>query len=154
MSSADPGAPTARSSGGASSAALPRSALGRRANLDAAGPSIALDPAAVVQGPGARHRLADAACVRPAANGGFYSERLLRPRTDPRPGIDLTWRQLAPGRLLDTTTGTGSAQSMSFDPLDTQLRDGHPFWMRIFASGVDWARVGGIDVQGPRLRAG
>ncbi len=140
MSSADPGAPTARSSGGASSASTSPLGAGTPGQLDAAGPSIALDPAAVVRDPvpGIDWRMP--AWVRPAANSGFYSEQASDPDRILVRSIDLTWRQLAPREgLLDTTTGTGSAQSMSFDPLDTQLRDGHPFWMRIFASGVDWA---------------
>lgn len=76
----------------------------------------------------------------PAPNSGFYSEDAAPAEKILVRSVDLTWRQLAPrAGVLDTAHETGSAQGLSFDPLDTQLLDDGPFWMRIFASGRDWA---------------
>lgn len=78
--------------------------------------------------------------LEPAPNSGFYSEDASPADQITVRSIDLTWRQLAPrAGVLDTAHETGAAQGMTFDPLDTQLRDDGPFWMRIFASGRDWA---------------
>ncbi|MGV8885976.1 MAG: hypothetical protein ACOH1T_10385 [Microbacteriaceae bacterium] len=93
--------------------------------------------------------------VRPASNSGYFSEDAsVKDRVLVR-SVDFTWRQLQPtkGGALDTTA-TGSAQSMDFDSYDDQLKDDGAFWMRIFASGVDWApewvqKECGVAAYGP-----
>ncbi len=79
------------------------------------------------------------AWVRPASNSGFFSEDADADTHVLVRSVDQSWRQLSPGVDTLTTTETGSAQGMSFDSLDQQLASPGPFWMRIFASGEDWA---------------
>ena len=78
--------------------------------------------------------------VRPADDSGFFSE-------DASPGdnvrvrsVDVTWAQVAPepDAPLDLTS-TGEAQGMQFEPLGEQLAEKGPYWVRMFASGADWA---------------
>jgi hypothetical protein len=92
---------------------------------------------------------------RPAPNSGFFSE-------DASPedhvwvrSVDLSWSQVQPaqGDALDRND-TGSAQGMSFGSLDDQLAEPGPFWMRLFASGEDWApawvaKTCGVSTYGP-----
>lgn len=78
--------------------------------------------------------------VRPAPNSGYFSEDADASELVAVRSVDLSWRQLRPttdGGL--DRTASGSAQGMSFDALDAQLREPGDFWMRIFASGEDWA---------------
>ena len=80
------------------------------------------------------------AWVTPSARSGFYSE-FDEPalHVDVR-AVDQTWKQLAPAPDAPLVTSTtGSAQGMSFGSLDDQLAKPGPFWMRIFASGEQWA---------------
>jgi hypothetical protein len=77
--------------------------------------------------------------VRPFPNSGFFSEDADLGAHVAVRSIDQSWRQLAPRPDVLDTTQTGYAQEMSFDDLDSQLRTPGAFWMRIFASGVDWA---------------
>ncbi|GAB3404619.1 hypothetical protein GCM10027515_16850 [Schumannella luteola] len=84
------------------------------------------------------------ASARPAANSGFFSEQ-----ASPQWGvgvrsIDVSWRQVA-SKADDAIDGSakGTAQGMDFASLDAQLKaarasDGG-YWMRLFASGEDWA---------------
>ncbi len=78
--------------------------------------------------------------VRPAGNSGFFSEDAsLRDRVGVR-SVDLTWRQVQPERdAALNRTASGTAQDMHFDGLDAQLAEPGDFWMRVFASGEDWA---------------
>ncbi|PZQ90432.1 MAG: hypothetical protein DI534_04265 [Leifsonia xyli] len=78
--------------------------------------------------------------VRPAPNSGYFSEDADASELVAVRSVDLSWRQLRPteATALDTTS-SGSAQGMDFDSLDAQLRQPGDFWMRIFASGEDWA---------------
>ena len=80
------------------------------------------------------------AWVRPAANSGYFSEEADAGELVAVRSVDVSWRQLRPTaeQTLDRTS-SGSAQGMSFAPLDTQLAEPGDFWMRIFASGEDWA---------------
>lgn len=83
--------------------------------------------------------------ARPAPNSGFFSEDKDDAARVFVRSVDFSWRQLQPDRggVLDRTA-TGSAQGMTFQSYDEQLGtadepvDGE-FWMRIFATGVDWA---------------
>lgn len=79
------------------------------------------------------------AWARPAPNSGFYSFGTSLPHGIHVRGIDLSWRQLAPRPGVLDTTSPGSAQGMEFASLDEQLATPGPYWVRIFASGVDWA---------------
>lgn len=83
--------------------------------------------------------------VRPAPNSGFFSEDASDDDRVLVRSVDFSWRQLQPetGAAIDRGS-SGEAQGMSFPSWDSQL--GTPdaptegaFWMRIFASGVDWA---------------
>lgn len=78
--------------------------------------------------------------VRPAANSGFFSEDESLPDHITVYSIDLAWRQLRPTAdgPMDRTS-SGRAQGLYFDGLDEQLARPGDFWMRIFASGRDWA---------------
>lgn len=78
--------------------------------------------------------------TRPAANSGFFSEDSSATDRVLVRSVDFTWRQLQSqkGGALDRTS-TGEAQGMPFDSWNIQLADDGPFWMRIFASGQDWA---------------
>ena len=76
----------------------------------------------------------------PADDSGFYSTR-----SDPDAGVDVhavdvTWAQIAPeeGGPLDLER-SGFAQDMDLEPLADQLAEPGPFWLRLFASGVEWA---------------
>ncbi|MEO8262428.1 MAG: hypothetical protein ABI566_07640 [Pseudolysinimonas sp.] len=91
------------------------------------------------------------AWVRPASNSGFFSE-------DASPGdrvltrsVDFSWAQLQPADGDLDLDATGGAQGMDFESWNTQLADDGAYWMRIFASGVDWAPawvVTDCDVHG------
>jgi hypothetical protein len=78
--------------------------------------------------------------VRPRPNSGFYSEQASAPDDVHVRSLDLTWRQVRPAKdgPVDRTS-TGSAQGMSLASLADQLGRPGPFWMRLFASGQDWA---------------
>jgi hypothetical protein len=78
--------------------------------------------------------------ARPAAFSGFFSEDSSPKNHVPVRSIDVTWRQIAPtpDGPLDLTS-TGEAEGMPFEGLGAQLTEGGPYWLRIFASGVDWA---------------
>jgi len=78
--------------------------------------------------------------ARPAENSGYFSEEATPEELVAVRSIDVSWRQLQPaqGEPLDRSA-LGSAQGMSFDSLDSQLGASGDFWMRIFASGEDWA---------------
>lgn len=80
------------------------------------------------------------AWVRPASNSGFFSEDESAADRILTRSVDFSWRQLQPTKDGGLDTGAdGEAQGLYFDSWDTQLADDGAFWMRIFASGVDWA---------------
>lgn len=78
--------------------------------------------------------------ARPAAFSGLFSEE-----ADPAAGIevrsiDVSWRQLRPTRDGGLDLGAaGQAQGMDLESLEEQLADPAPFWVRLFASGTEWA---------------
>ena len=78
--------------------------------------------------------------VRPAEHSGLFSEEASADDLVAVRSIDLSWRQVQPekGAPIDRAA-TGEAQGMSFDGLDAQLGEPGAFWMRLFASGADWA---------------
>jgi hypothetical protein len=80
------------------------------------------------------------AWVRPPVNSGFFSEASDTSAGVDVHSVDLSWRQLAPTPRgpLDTTS-RGSAQDMGFLSLTDQLARPGDFWLRVFASGTDWA---------------
>jgi hypothetical protein len=83
------------------------------------------------------------AWVRPASGSGFFSEDASEPDRILTRSVDFSWRQLQPTKGGDLALDAdGEAQGMFFDSWNRQLEgtgsDG-AFWMRIFASGVDWA---------------
>lgn len=77
--------------------------------------------------------------ARPAPHSGFFSEDASPEDFVDVHGVDVSWRQLEPSPGELDRGATGSAQGMSFDGLDAQLGEGGSYWMRIFASGEDWA---------------
>ena len=80
------------------------------------------------------------AWARPAPFSGFFSEDASPKSHVPVRSVDVTWRQIAPSKdgPLDLTA-TGKAEGMRFPSLGDQLAAGGPYWLRLFASGVDWA---------------
>jgi hypothetical protein len=78
--------------------------------------------------------------ARPRPNSGFYSEHASTPDDVYVRSVDVSWRQVQPtrGGAIDRTS-SGQAQGISMAPLANQLAQPGPFWMRLFASGVDWA---------------
>jgi hypothetical protein len=78
--------------------------------------------------------------VRPAANSGFFSEDQSDADSVFVRSVDFSWRQLQPeqGGAIDRSS-TGEAQGLTFESWDDQLADDGAFWMRIFATGEDWA---------------
>lgn len=93
--------------------------------------------------------------VRPAANSGYFSEDADADELVAVRSVDLSWRQVRPteGGGLDRTA-SGSAQGMSFDSIDAQLNEPGDFWMRLFASGEEWApewvaKACGVSTYGP-----
>lgn len=93
--------------------------------------------------------------VRPAANSGFFSEDASPDDRVFVRSIDLSWAQVRPVKdgALDRTSD-GEAQGMHFDGLDRQLSEPGDFWMRLFASGEDWAPAWvaeecGVTTYGP-----
>lgn len=93
--------------------------------------------------------------VRPADNSGFFSEDESLEDLVAVRSVDVSWRQIQPekGGPIDTES-VGSAQGMSFDALATQLSADGDFWMRIFASGEEWAPMWvaedcGVETYGP-----
>lgn len=77
--------------------------------------------------------------VRPASGSGFFSEDESEADHILTRSVDFSWRQLQPSDGDIDTASDGEAQGLYFDSYDTQLADDGAFWMRIFASGVDWA---------------
>ncbi|MGV8969879.1 MAG: hypothetical protein ACOH1J_05465 [Microbacteriaceae bacterium] len=93
--------------------------------------------------------------VRPAPNSGYFSEETSTKDRVLVRSVDFSWRQLQPaeGGALDTSS-SGSAQGMEFASYDNQLKESGAFWMRIFASGEDWApewvqQSCGVSTYGP-----
>lgn len=78
--------------------------------------------------------------TRPAPFSGFYSEVADTDYGVAVRAVDVSWAQIAPTRdgPLDLDA-RGGAQAMSFASLSSQLRQRGPYWLRLFASGVDWA---------------
>ncbi len=92
--------------------------------------------------------------ARPASNSGFFSEEATpADHVDVR-SIDVSWRQLQPTDGDLDLDAAGEAQGMTFESLRTQLADPSSYWMRIFASGEDWApewiaEECGVSTYGP-----
>ncbi len=85
------------------------------------------------------------AWVTPAANSGLFSGE-----ADAGLGISLrsfevTWRQLNPQEGVYSQTLGGNAEGNTMASYQNQLARGGPFWMRIWASGTDWAPQWVID---------
>lgn len=80
------------------------------------------------------------AWARPAPFSGFFSEEASPADHVVVRSVDVSWRQIAPtpDGPLDLTS-PGEAQGMYFDPLGDQLAQDGPYWVRLFASGVEWA---------------
>ena len=78
--------------------------------------------------------------ARPASDSGLFSESASRADHVLVRSVDVSWAQIAPepGGPLDLTS-TGRAQGMRFEPLGDQLAEPGPYWVRMFASGQDWA---------------
>jgi hypothetical protein len=97
---------------------------------------------------------------RPAENSGFFSEDASATDRVLVRSVDFSWRQLKPddGGPLDRRS-EGEAQEMPFPSWDEQLGTAESptsgaFWMRIFASGEDWApewvaKDCGVGTYGP-----
>jgi hypothetical protein len=79
------------------------------------------------------------AWVRPASGSGFFSEDESDADRILVRSVDFSWRQLQPSDGHLDTGSEGEAQGLYFGSWDDQLADPGAFWMRIFASGVDWA---------------
>lgn len=78
--------------------------------------------------------------VRPAADSGFFSEDAAEADDVAVRSVDVSWRQVAPtpDGPLDLTA-SGEAQGLTFEPLGAQLDEPGPYWLRLFATGLDWA---------------
>ncbi|MDQ0643979.1 hypothetical protein [Microbacterium murale] len=78
--------------------------------------------------------------ARPAPNSGYFSEEASLGDLVAVRSIDVSWRQIRPEQdgPIDRQS-TGAAQGTSFDALEAQLAAPGDFWMRVFASGEDWA---------------
>lgn len=89
------------------------------------------------------------AWVRPATFSGLFSESAAPEDHIAVRSVDVSWRQIAPepDAPLDLTS-PGQAQGMSFDPLRDQLAEPGPYWVRLFASGKDWAPTWVLDTCG------
>ena len=89
--------------------------------------------------------------VQPSLNAGLVGEAAAPELNVPMRAVQVTWRQINPDNPDDpdypdnpktgvfSQTGTGHAEDISMRSLADQLADGGPFWMRIWASGIDWA---------------
>lgn len=95
------------------------------------------------------------ASVRPAQNSGFFSEETSERDLVLVHAVDVTWAQLQPTEdgPIDRTA-TGAAQGMDLRSLEDQLAEPGDFWMRLFASGEDWAPAWvaedcGVSTYGP-----
>lgn len=77
--------------------------------------------------------------VQPTGNSGLFSEEADPGHHVDTHSVDLSWRQIEPAPGMISTTTTGSANGFTFASLDDQLAIPGQYWMRIFASGVDWA---------------
>ena len=77
--------------------------------------------------------------VRPASNSGFFSEDAAPSQSVFVRSVDVSWRQIAPEPGVIEMAAAGEAQGLSFASLAEQLANPAPFWMRVFASGADWA---------------
>ena len=102
---------------------------------DAAPPAFPLIESGVVDG----DDWSMPAWVRPASNSGFFSEEASPDLHVEVRSIDVSWRQLQPTDGDLDLDASGEAQGMTFDSLRAQLEDPSSYWMRIFASGEDWA---------------
>lgn len=80
------------------------------------------------------------ASTRPAENSGLFSEEVSEDDLVLVRSVDVTWRQLQPepDGAVDREA-TDEAQEMPLASLDDQLAEPGDFWMRLFASGADWA---------------
>jgi hypothetical protein len=77
--------------------------------------------------------------LAPAPRSGFFSEEAAPEHAVDVHVIDVSWRQLNPQPGVIATTTTGSAQGLDFASFDAQRALPGRFWVRIWASGVDWA---------------
>ncbi|MBX3195493.1 MAG: hypothetical protein KF727_10430 [Microbacteriaceae bacterium] len=80
--------------------------------------------------------------VRPAPNSGFFSEDESVPDRILTRSVDFSWRQLQPSDGPIDKQREGEAQGLYFSSWNAQLEGPGTegaYWMRIFASGVDWA---------------
>ncbi len=109
--------------------------------VDGAGPKSALVTATAEQ---ATIAIGDdwsmPASARPAANSGLFSERRAPEHNVFTRSVDVSWRQIQPTDGALDLEASGEAQGMAFGSLSYQIdTDPGPYWMRVFASGVDWA---------------
>ncbi len=138
---AAPAAGPTSSTPASASVTVPADGLAEPAPVaDSAGPVSVLAPVPV-----GRVRQADGlvwdepAWARPAPNSGFFSESEDSSNHVLVHSVDVSWSQLAPSQGVLDTGRTGAAQGMSFASLDDQLAVPGQYWMRLFASGADWA---------------
>ena len=79
------------------------------------------------------------AYARPAGNSGLFSEETSIDDFVLVHAVDLIWRQVSPEQGVVDRESVGEAQGMPLASLDDQLAEPGDFWMRLFASGADWA---------------
>ena len=77
--------------------------------------------------------------VKPTASAGLVGDMAEPDQNIAVRVFDVTWRQLNPQEGVFSQTQTGNAGGISMASFQSQLGQGGPFWMRIWASGVDWA---------------
>ncbi len=77
--------------------------------------------------------------VQPSLRSGLVGEEAAPDLNINMRAVQVTWRQINPEEGKFSLTETGHAEDVSMRSLESQLADGGPFWMRIWASGVDWA---------------
>jgi hypothetical protein len=79
------------------------------------------------------------AWVQPSVNSGLVGEAAATDLNISMREVQVTWRQINPGESFFTQGVTGHAEDILMPSLGEQLGIDGPFWMRIWASGVDWA---------------
>lgn len=83
--------------------------------------------------------------VQPSSDAGLVGEEAALDLNIDMRAVQVTWRQINPEEGVFSQAETGYAEDESMRSLEDQLSDGGPFWMRIWATGVDWAPQWVID---------
>jgi hypothetical protein len=77
--------------------------------------------------------------VQQTSSAGLVGEEVAPNLNVPIRVVQVTWRQINPADGVISQTNTGRAEGIDMSSLSSQLNAGGDFWMRIWATGVDWA---------------